>query len=47
MYKVEKKLGVNSKSHCKVGKITYRKNATVDTGSISFDYKTEASKKSK
>ncbi|QKJ63646.1 hypothetical protein [Flavobacterium sp. M31R6] len=46
MYKVEKELGFSSKSHCKVGKVTSRKNAAVDTGSIQFDFKTEAFKKS-
>lgn len=46
MYKAEKELVFSSKSHCKVGKITSRKSAAVDSGSIQFDFKTEAFKKS-
>jgi hypothetical protein len=46
MYKVEKELVFSSKSHCKVGKVTSRKNTTVDNDSIQFDFKTEAFKKS-
>jgi hypothetical protein len=46
MYKVKEESVSSSKNHCKVGKITSRKNAAGDSCSIQFDFKTLAFKKS-
>lgn len=45
MYKVKDESISCSKSHCKVGKITSRKNVVDGSNPIPFDFKTEAFKK--
>lgn len=45
MYKVKEELVSSIKSHCRVGKITSRKNTVDNYSSIQFDFKTEAFKK--
>ena len=45
MYKVKEELVSSSKSHCRVGKITSRKNIACNYTSNQFDFKTEAFKK--
>src|SRR6478735_3813558 len=46
MYKVKEESVSSIKSHCRVGKITSRKNVADDFGAIQFDFRTEAFKKS-
>ena len=46
MYNVKEEFVSSSKSHCKVGKVTSRKDNPSDCGTIRFDFKTEAFKES-
>jgi hypothetical protein len=46
MFKAEKELISSSKSHCKVGKITPKKNGVGDSCAVQIDFKTEDFKKS-